>query len=475
MNSTSQKPESAEVPATTVSDAQGDGERYSIFSRREKWCILAMASWASWTSNLSVFIYLPALKPLSDSFAVSVDQINLTLTVYMAVAAVAPLVVGDVADALGRRLAYASTLGLFLIANICLALAGSYNDLLGFRALQSLGQSGIILVGYGVVSDIASPAERGLFMSLISFTITIGPSIGPVLGGALCYAAGWNWVFWFLVINTGPCLVVIALFLPETCRNLVGNGSAALPPYLQRPIQVSNTRGRTEQDTVGRAPGSLRLPNPLRSLIILLRKDNAVVVLAWGLMYAVYSCLTATLSTLLIEIYHINEWQAGMCYLPFALGGTASTFFSGWLLDRTYRNARTRLGLPTDKLPVCTIAYGWMLQLKQHLAGILIIQFLIGLALQFNFSSFNTLLVDINQKSPSSANASTSVVRCAISALIVAYIENMFQSLGFGLSFTIIGALCGVKQLPLECQFSFDHGISADGDWLKALLSVPGP
>lgn len=92
-----------------------------------------------------------------------------------------------------------------------------------------------------------------------------------------------------------------------------------------------------------------RIPNPLKSLTILARKDNAVIILACGLLYAVYTCINASLSVLFIDIYKLNQWQAGLVYLPFGVGGTVSTFFSGPLLDRAYRDARTERGLPTDK------------------------------------------------------------------------------------------------------------------------------
>ena len=100
--------------------------------------------------------------------------------------------------------------------------------------------------------------------------------------------------------------------------------------------------------------------------------------------------LTASLSTLFIQLYGLSEWQAGLIYLPFALGGTASTLFSGHLLDKAYSRARTKGGLPADhikgddldNLPIekarlnvmwiplllitlCTVAYGWVLQCKQ--------------------------------------------------------------------------------------------------------------
>jgi MFS family permease len=122
-----------------------EDEKYSVFTKTEKWCIVAMVSCASLSSNLSSFIYFPALKLLSETFSVSVDQINLMITSYMAVAAVAPTLVGDAADVLGRRPAYFVTLGLFVTANICLAQAKSYSELLGLRVLQALGVSGKVL------------------------------------------------------------------------------------------------------------------------------------------------------------------------------------------------------------------------------------------------------------------------------------------------------------------------------------------
>lgn len=115
---------------------------YTVFTLAEKYTIIVMVSYISWSANLSTFIFLPALKPLSESFDVSVGKINLVITVYMAVGSVMPLFVGDAADVLGRRTAYIVTLSVFAAANLCLALANSYGKFLGLRMLQATGQSG---------------------------------------------------------------------------------------------------------------------------------------------------------------------------------------------------------------------------------------------------------------------------------------------------------------------------------------------
>lgn len=160
-------------------------EKYSVFTTTEKWCIVAMVSYAAWFSTLSSFIYYPAMHLLSKTLSVSVDKINLTVTSYMAVATVAPTLVGDAADILGRRPIYVITLSLYLGANIAIALSKSYSALLGLRVLQALAISGMLFpsrsldrllissgtfsIAYGVVTDVASPAERGSFVSAVSF------------------------------------------------------------------------------------------------------------------------------------------------------------------------------------------------------------------------------------------------------------------------------------------------------------------
>ena len=176
-------------------------------------------------------------------------------------------------------------------------------------------------------------------------SITIAPSVGPILGGGLAYAAGWTWIFWFLCIAAGSCLFIMTFFLPETSRNIVGNGSLRPSKYLRLPSSII-MRHWKDRDVV--ADRQWRMPNPLKSLTILARRDNAIVIIACGILYIIYTCINTSLSVLFIDIYKLNQWQAGLIYLPFGIGGTVSTFFSGPLLNNAYRSARTKQGLPTD-------------------------------------------------------------------------------------------------------------------------------
>ena len=218
-------------------------------------------------------------------------------------------------------------------------------------------------------------------------SITIAPSIGPILGGGLTYAAGWTWIFWFLCIAAGSCLSMMVFLLPETSRNIVGNGSIRPSKHLRLPIPTLMHHWEDSNVVAGH---KYRLPNPLKSLTILIRRDNTIIVFACGILYVVYTCINTSLSVLFIEIYNLNQWQAGLIYLPFGIGGTVSTFISGPLLNKAYRNARTKRGLSTNKavgddldnfpvekarlsviwtpmlITTCsTVAFGWVLHYHQ--------------------------------------------------------------------------------------------------------------
>ncbi len=57
----------------------------------------------------------------------------------------------------------------------------------------------------------------------------------------------------------------------------------------------------------------------------------------------------------------------------------------------------------------------------------------------------NTLVVDINQEAPATAQAAFNMVRCVLSAVFVAVLQDMINSIGFGWTFTILGSLCLVS------------------------------
>ena len=188
-----------------------------------------------------------------------------------------------------------------------------------------------------------SPAEGS--------SITTAPSFGPLLGGVLAYRADWRWIFWLLSIMSAVVLVLIALTLPETARSVVGNGSI-VPPKWSRPLIPNVMRPWKKEPP---EPSTLiyrkkGFPNPLKTLVILSRPDTAVIITAGGLLYMIFCASVVSLSTTLMDIYSLNELEAGLIYLPYGASCLVSTLMSGKLIDRDYRVVARKHALPIDKV-----------------------------------------------------------------------------------------------------------------------------
>jgi MFS family permease len=180
---------------------------------------------------------------------------------------------------------------IFNAANIGLALQNSYVALLILRMLQSAGSSATVALANGVVGDIITSAERGSYIAYASLAGMLGPMLSPVLGGIIAQYAGWHFLFWFQLIFSTAVFVPLILFLPETCRNIVDNGSIP-PPFFSRNLtdrirhKNREKRGLTI-DLVKQAEirknYRWRFPNPLATLVAVTDLETAIILFSTGL------------------------------------------------------------------------------------------------------------------------------------------------------------------------------------------------
>lgn len=401
----------------------------------------------------------------------------------------APTVFGDLADMAGRRPAYIIAFTIYLGANIGLALQNSYAALFVLRCMQSTGSSGAIALGFGVVADISTSSERGSYMGMVGAGTMMGPALGPVIGGILAQFLGWRSIFWFLVIIAGCFLVSFALTVPETGRNVVGNGS--VPPqcwnmtfleWLQLHKQETSGNGLSRSHTAeGRRLAQaelartrkLRWPNPLKTIHIAMEKDMAVVLIYNALIYTAFYDIMASLPKLFQDIYHFNDLQIGLCYLPFGCGCALASFINGKMLDHNFRRVAKQIGFTIDRkhgndlrhFPIerarleiiwpllgfglaCVLCYGWILEKNANLAVPLVLQFFIGLCVNGAFNILSTLVVDLYPQSPSTATAANNLVRCFTGAAGTGIINIMIDNMGRGWCFTFLALVC-IAAMPM--------------------------
>ncbi|KAI1248997.1 hypothetical protein MGN70_008604 [Eutypa lata] len=143
----------------------------------------------------------------------------------------------------------------------------------------------------------------------------VAPPLGPVLGGVIAAKLGWEWIFWFLAIVGGSCLLLVLFTLPETSRLIVGDGSIPATGINRTFVAFladRKKRNQEQKEQVKETTRKISFPNPLACLKLLLLKDISIVLLCNGIYYTTYCCMQASLSTLFIDVYGYQELQAGL-------------------------------------------------------------------------------------------------------------------------------------------------------------------
>ncbi|KAI3320812.1 chloramphenicol resistance protein [Xylariaceae sp. AK1471] len=463
-------PESLVVDDVEFAQDSGQQDRYSSFSPGEKKLITAIIGLSMVFSPLTANIYFPGLVRIQKDLDTTPEFVDLTITSYLIIQGISPVLFGDAADIFGRRPVFVIMFTVYVLANLALALQNSSVALLVLRMVQSLGCSATIAISYGVIADVSTPAERGSMQGIAITAANVGPVLAPVIGGALVSRAGWHWVFWFLLIAGGMVLVLILLFLPETARNIVGNGKT-LPSRWRKPlvstifgIQVPKAGQPSQDESPTKKP--TRVLNPLRSFRILFYKDAFLVLLMSGVFYLIYYCLQASITNEFKEIYGFDESVIGACYISIGVGVIIGGYANGKLMNYNYKYKAREIGYTLDKVKgddlkkfpieqarirlvtffnvahLATLsAYGWLLQKRVHVSGPLILQFVLGALETCIVQTFNTLLVDIFQETPSTAAAAGNIVRCGLAAAGIAGLKPLMNRIGSGWYFTMLALI----------------------------------
>lgn len=163
----------------------------------------------------------------------------------------------------------------------------------------------------------------------------VAPLLGPVLGGFISDHWGWRWIFWFLAVSSSLCFCLLALFLPETSRRIVGNGSSKVHGIHRTIIDIIWSRkisATMEGDRVI-TKRSYYIPNPLATISILFQKETALIMTIHATFYTTFGCLLASMSSLFTEVYGLSASQAGLIYLPGGIACLLASYLSGKEFD----------------------------------------------------------------------------------------------------------------------------------------------
>lgn len=174
-------------------------------------------------------ILLPALPVIKQTFEVSTEVAQLTLSLSMLSIALGTLFYGPLSDKYGRKPVMLLGLSITLIGSIFCFLANTIELLILGRFIQAFGAAVGLVLARAIVRDVYGAQEAARVIATLVMVMVVVPMFSPLLGGELMVWLSWEYVFVLIAIASVLMFFLLFQNLPETLKEPVAfTGVAAM-------------------------------------------------------------------------------------------------------------------------------------------------------------------------------------------------------------------------------------------------------
>jgi EmrB/QacA subfamily drug resistance transporter len=176
---------------------------------RSRWIALVVVCLGQLMSIVDASIVNVALPSIQRDLHFSQANLTWVLNGYLISYGSFLLFFGRLGDLIGRRRVFLVGVSVFTLASTACGLAQTEGVLIASRFLQGLGgaaaTSAIVAI---IATEFPQAAERAKAMSVYTFVISGGASLGLVAGGVITQTIDWHWIF-FINVPIGVFTVLI--------------------------------------------------------------------------------------------------------------------------------------------------------------------------------------------------------------------------------------------------------------------------
>jgi EmrB/QacA subfamily drug resistance transporter len=383
--------------------------------------VLLIVASAMFMEQLDGTVLATALPTMARSFNADPLHMNIALTSYLLTLAMFIPASGRIADRFGSRSTFRFAIGLFTLGSILCAQAPTLWALVGARMLQGAGGAMMSPVGRLVMLRVVSKAELVRSMAWLMVPATIGPIVGPPVGGFIVTYLSWHWIFYINVPIGIMGIVLVTLFIDEMkepvrqkfdLRGLILAGTAL--SCLMFGIEVAS-RGLGAQlgvvalVAVGLLAAGLyvlharRTPRPMLDFRLLRVTTFRVSVTCGSLSRIAVGAMPFLLPMMFQLGFGMSAVQSGLITFVSSIGSLAMRTCAPWFLKRLgFKPVLTWIGALATGLLALSSAFrpGWPLPL---IYGILIAN---GFFQSLQFMAYNTIAyADVRREDMSAATS----------------------------------------------------------------------
>ncbi|HON75547.1 MAG TPA: MFS transporter [Dermatophilaceae bacterium] len=186
-------------------------------TRRRRLLVLATCCLSLFVVGIDAMAVNLALPSIRAQLGASPTQLQWVVDAYVLVLASLLLLSGSVADRFGRRRVFQLGLVVFGLGSLLCSLATSPGALIVSRALQAVGGSMLNPVAMSIITNtFDDPQERAEAIGIWGGTVGLSMATGPLVGGFLVDAVGWQAIFWINIPVVLTAAVLAAILVPES-------------------------------------------------------------------------------------------------------------------------------------------------------------------------------------------------------------------------------------------------------------------
>ncbi|KAG2419131.1 hypothetical protein HFD88_002235 [Aspergillus terreus] len=424
----------SESQQSRIPEADLEPDEFDRFSRYRKVVMVIVMSWNGLLSPISSTSVLSAIPNVAATYHTSGSVIGLSNALYMVFMALSPCFWGPWCQALGRRPSCLASSVVFLASSIGTALSPNLASFMIFRMLSAFSGTAILVIGPAVIRDLYRPLDRATALAWFYTGTLVGPTIGPLLAGAIVTYTTWRVIFWVQTGISAISLLATYFLLAETMK-------VATPmPLEQLPLSKKVTTFLTMTN-----PWRVIRPFKSPSLVITAVASGSLVWNQYGLLTPIRYVLNPR--------YNLDTpLQSGLLYLAPGVGYMLGTLGGGRWADYTARKRykqRGKIFVAEDRLyaavpflmvvlPMCMLIYGW--SVEKAFGGIavpIVFMFLQGIAQLFCYPSLNTYCLDVRPEQSAELIAGNFFIRYIFGAVASAAAIPATQAIGVGYFSTI--------------------------------------
>ncbi|MDO4632051.1 MAG: MDR family MFS transporter [Corynebacterium sp.] len=192
-------------------------------SEKQAWRALTALCVGFFMILLDQTIVAVATPNLLTELHADLNQVVWVTSIYLLFFAVPLLVTGRLGDRYGQRNIYLIGMVIFTLSSLACGLSPNIESLIVARAVQGIGASLITPQTMSVLNRIFPRDKRGSAMGAWGVVAGLASFTGPILGGFLVGAAGWESIF-FINVPFGILSIIMVWFmvpdLPKLARSL---------------------------------------------------------------------------------------------------------------------------------------------------------------------------------------------------------------------------------------------------------------